>query len=157
MVDSAVFDEDELNNNVPQRRETFDYIRNNRFNALLDNMKSVKYLAPKWQNLTFKSTTDDSGNKIISQKMNYKAIDEFNEDDVMNDNVFDLSNSQKQKIFKAKAASYEKGSYPELRSAFDKSYYKVVTKNVFKPHTFDDDMDLSSTVHQKIYDSTYIG
>lgn len=99
MVDSAVFDEDELNNNVPQRRETFDYIRNNRFNALLDNMKSVKYLAPKWQNLTFKSTTDDSGNKIISQKMNYKAIDEFNEDDVMNDNVFDLSNSQKQKIF----------------------------------------------------------
>lgn len=157
MVDSAVFDEDELNNNVPQRRETFDYIRNNRFNALLDNMKSVKYLAPKWQNLTFKSTTDDSGNKIISQKMNYKTIDEFNEDDVMNDNVFDLSNSQKQKIFKAKAASYEKGSYPELRSAFDKSYYKVVTKNVFKPHTFDDDMDLSSTVHQKIYDSTYIG
>lgn len=102
MVDSAVFDEDELNNNVPQRRETFDYIRNNRFNALLDNMKSVKYLAPKWQNLTFKSTTDDSGNKIISQKMNYKAIDEFNEDDVMNDNVFDLSNSQKQKIFGSK-------------------------------------------------------
>lgn len=28
---------------------------------------------------------------------------------------------------------------------------------MFKPHTFDDDMDLSSTVHQKIYDSTYIG
>ncbi|CUR38957.1 hypothetical protein [Limosilactobacillus reuteri] len=157
MVENASPDEHEQENNFSDRHETYSYIRNNRFNALLENMKSVKYLAPKWQTLTFKNTTDNSGNKVISQKMNYKAIDEFNDAGTMDNNVFNLSDSQKQKLFKAKAASHETGSYPELRSAFDKSYYKVVTKNVFKPHVFDDDTELSDKVHQKIYNSTYIG
>ena len=147
MVENASPDEHEQENNFSDRHETYSYIRNNRFNALLENMKSVKYLAPKWQTLTFKNTTDNSGNKVISQKMNYKAIDEFNDAGTMDNNVFNLSDSQKQKLFKAKAASHETGSYPELRSAFDKSYYKVVTKNVFKPHVFDDDTELSDKVH----------
>lgn len=135
-----------------------DEVRDARYNTLIENMKGVKYLAPKWQTLQFKNTTDDSGNKITSQRVKYKSIDEFNDADVMDQNVNNLSDSQKSKVLKAITSVVGRnGDVDAIRSAFDKSYYKVVTKDIFKPNTFSDYIDLYNPIHQKIYDSTYIG
>lgn len=138
--------------------ELQNYIRNKRFKWILKNTKGVKYLQPKWQTLKFKNTTDASGNKIVSQKMKFKSIDEFNDAGTMDENLTkNLTASQKQKIVAMKESGNHSNFDEHVRSAFDDAYYKAVTKDVFKPNAFNDEWNLTSTVHQKIYNSNYIG
>ncbi|WP_457801825.1 hypothetical protein [Limosilactobacillus reuteri] len=140
------------------------YTRTQRLNALIDNMKAVKYLAPKRQTVTVKNTTDDSGNNVVSQKVSYKSIDEFADSGTIDKNVNSLSQSSKKKIEKFWEQNYnnqksESSSefVDRFKSAFDSSYYHQITKGVFKPHIFDDYMTLSSITSQTIYDSKFIG
>lgn len=128
--------------------------------CFLDNMKNVKYLPPKWQKVSLKSKTDPSGNEIVGQKLYYKNVDEFNDADVMDNNVINnLSATKKQQIANLLAGdnSSVKEKLSQYNSVFDDSYYKQVTKNVFKPHLIDMDDYLAGIVHQQIYDSKYIG
>lgn len=160
-----------INSGHPQDNSEFNQvaqldkeIRNKRFDWIIKNMKDVKYLAPKWQTPSFDNTTDDSGNKITSQKITYKATTMFNDSGTMDQNVSNLSENQKQKILKVandiqgSHRDFNTGKFIEdVRSAFDDDYFKVVTKNLLKPHTISSHMVFVDTVHQKIYDSTYIG
>lgn len=138
--------------------------REKRLNALIDNMKNVKYLAPKWQMMKIKNTTDDTGNNVVSQKVNYKLIDEFADSGKIDENVTALPQASKEKIEKFWEQNYSNGKnqssskfVESFNSAFDSSYYQHVTKGIFHPHTFDDDMTLSNTTSQTIYDSKFIG
>lgn len=136
-----------------------DSMRTRRLNALINNMKSVKYLAPKWQEIKIKNNTDDTGNKIISQKINYKTIDEFNDSGTIDENAQKLSDDKKQQIVDIVAGSQRntEGQIKACEKAFDSSYYHQITKGIFHPHTFDDDMTLNNTTSQTIYDSKFIG
>lgn len=145
-------------------------LREHRYSFLIKNMKNVQYLAPKWQKIKMQNTTDNSGNKVISQKVTYNSIDEFNDAGTIDNNVMKLSFNQRQKI----RDSYNKSvddidknvevSHEEyqkilknLENIFDNSYYETITKDIFKPHTFKDDMILSNTTSQIIYNHKYIG
>lgn len=140
-----------------------------RCDALIENMKKVKYLAPEWQKLSITNATDDSGNKIISQTVKYKSIDEFNDSGIIDKNVQKLSNTQKQAVANAlneysilgteevKPNEVKAKMGDAFNKAFDKDYYLVTTKNMFKPHTFMNNMTLSSTTSQQIYNTRYIG
>ncbi|MGI1802420.1 zinc-ribbon domain-containing protein [Limosilactobacillus reuteri] len=145
------------------------------YNALIKNMQKVKYLAPEWQKVKVKNSTDDSGNKITSQKISYDSIDEFNDSGTFNKNVMNLSTSQKERLANLIALSTEEfsvGKFKESESVsnmkqhhivklannvLDDSYYEVITKDFFKPNRFKDDMTLSDPTSQTIYNSRYIG
>lgn len=140
------------------------YARTERLNALIDNMKKVQYLAPKWQTVNIKSTTDDSGNNIVSQKINYKSIDEFNDSGTIDKNVNNLSQSSKKKIAKFWEQNYNNQKSESssefvdgFKNAFDSSYYHQITKGIFKPQSIDADMSFYAMSSQQIYDSKFIG
>lgn len=141
-----------------------------RYNALINNMKGVNYLAPKWQKIKVQNTTDDSGNEVVSQKITYNSIDEFNDADTIDKNVMKLSQNQRQQIKSLyndnKDATTIDGSLPrkeyssalkKAENVFDESYYKTITKDIFKPQTFKDDMTLSNPTSQTIYNQKYVG
>lgn len=160
-----------INSGYPQDNSEFNQItqldkeiRNKRFSWILKNMKDVKYLAPKWQSLSYKNTTDDSGNDITTQTIRYNTIINFSESGTINNNISKLSDDQKQKILKV--ANDAQGSHrdfntnkfiSDVRAAFDDDYFRVVTKGLVKPRTFSQTRTLEKTVHQRIYDSNYIG
>lgn len=134
-------------------------MRNDRFNALIVNMKSVKYLSPKWQKITITSNTDDTGNKVVSEKIKYKYIDEFNYAGTVNQNAQKLSESKKQEILDIVGGN-QRDTDSQLnacKKAFDSSYYHQITKNVFKPHAVSSDFTIYTPTSQTIYDSRFIG
>lgn len=142
----------------------FNHSRQQRFSALLDNMKNVKYLAPKWQTMRIKNSTDDTGNNVVSQKVSYKSIDTFYDSDTIDENVTTLPQAKKEKIEKFWEQNYNKGKnqsssqfVENFNNAFDSSYYRHVTKGIFGPNTFKDYMTLNNTTSQTIYDSKFIG
>lgn len=145
-------------------------LKERRYNALINNMKGVNYLAPKWQKIKVQNTTDDSGNEVVSQKITYNSIDEFNDADTIDKNVMKLSQNQRQQIKSLyndnKDATTIDGSLPrkeyssalkKAENVFDESYYKTITKDIFKPQTFKDDMTLSNPTSQTIYNQKYVG
>lgn len=151
-------------NRTETTNKMLDYSRSQRLSALINNMKSVKYLAPKYQTISIKNTTDDTGNKVVSQRVNYKSIDEFNDSGTIDKNVNSLSQTSKEKIEKFWENNYDNNRNESseefinnFKSAFDSSYYNQITKNLFHPHTFEDNFTISDPVSQTIYSSRFIG
>lgn len=136
-----------------------DTMRTRRLNALIDNMKSVKYLAPKWQTIRIKNYTDDTGNKVQAQKIKYKVIDEFNDSGTIDENAQKLSDGKKQQISDIVGGQQRntEGQIKACEKAFDSSYYHQITKNIFKPHTVTSDFTIFEPTSQTIYDSRFIG
>lgn len=135
-----------------------------RCNALIKHINETKYLAPKWQKLTFSNKTDDTGNKIVEQKFNYKSIDEYSDFSKMNDNVLKLSPSEKSKILDY--MNYTGKPDHELLQdkidkaglkAFNENYQYKITSGIFKPNTFNDYIKIEAPISQQIYKTRYIG
>lgn len=134
-------------------------VRTRRLNALIDNMKNVKYLAPKWQTIGVKNYTDDTGNKVQSKKITFKSIDEFNDAGTIDKNAQTISENKKQELVKIVGGDQSDAS-TQLNAcdkAFDSSYEHHVTKNIFKPHTFDNYFTIFEPLSQTIHDSRFIG
>lgn len=143
---------------------------NKRYNYLINYMKTVKYLAPKWQTVKYSDTkTDDTGNNVTEQTVSYKSIDEFGDYDSINNSIFTLPKSKQQQIASI-LTKYHNYTNPtdqkdvnvnelknDFNGTFDDSYYKAFAKSVFHPHTFDDGMTLHDPTSQTIYDSEFIG
>lgn len=145
--------------------DSFIPFRKQRLNALIDNMRSVKYLSPKWQKVSIKYKTDETGNNVIEEKLKYNSIDEFSDADKLDENVMTkLSNVQRQRIInlynKCKDANDmdDRSSFANKgHDVFDSEYYHNITKGIFKPNTFKDEMVLHGTTSQRIYNSRFIG
>lgn len=143
-----------------------------RYDALVQHIKKTKYLAPKWQKSSIDSSKD-SNNRIDKQTINYKNIDEFNEDhNVMSKNVMKLSGEQQQKILdlanlKGQPTSIigDESSENEdkqkqenaANAAFGKDFQAIVTDSVFKPHEIKDWMTLIDTTSVEVNNTRYIG
>lgn len=152
-------------------------MNNKRYKYIIEHGEHVKYLAPKWQTVKYSDTkTDDSGNNVVEQTIDYKSIDEFGEYDDINNSIFSLPKSKQQQIasiitkYNNINEAYGRGHDPkpgdevniselkrDLNNTFDSSYYKAVAKSVIHPHIIDDWTTVHTAPGQQIYDSKFIG
>lgn len=128
-----------------------------RTSALINNMNKVNYLAPKAQNAKIDSDTDDSGNKIVHQEIDYKSIDEFDFNSARENSrayTYFVNKNLQNKL--NNIISYHHDG-TTLYDVFTPSYYSYITKGIFKPNLIDDSIDLNSTTTQQIYNHKLIG
>lgn len=138
-----------------------DKVRTMRLNSLIKNMENVKYLAPKYQTCPISSKTDDTGNDVVSQKINYKSIDEFDEDAYAKD-AYKAVNKAALASFisnRSKASEDHKAFNADkyTKQILTPEYFDQATKNIFHPNLIDNYMELQEATSFKIYDHKMIG
>lgn len=67
--------------------------------SIIKHIENSKYHEPKSQNIAVKNYTDNSGNKIINQKIKYTAIDLY-DGSIANKNVYKIAKENRADIFK---------------------------------------------------------
>ncbi|WP_270457689.1 hypothetical protein [Lactobacillus gasseri] len=141
-----------------------DPMENNMIDGLIANMKETKYIPPKaYPLIKVKNGTDASGNNLVNQTVNYYGHSYFAYDPVK---VFDWNWSHLPErnrnnilnLFRKDPQSLEAKS-KLINTAFDKSYNKNMTKNMFGQFKTNYRLELNknSLVSQQIFDSKYIG
>lgn len=151
----------------------YNITRKRREEAMLENAKQAKYLSPKAQSVEVTTQTDDSGNKAVSQTIEYQGIDMFDES-LYKKNA---NNARKAHPEIIKAANYvtekekdggdtSKGIYNKLTpdqaadkilTIFSNNYYKQATKGLVHPNYVSSSIDIADPMSQQIYDTRYIG
>lgn len=156
----------------------------NRFGkSIIKHIENSTYSEPKPQNISVKNYTDNSGNKIVNQKIKYTAIDLF-DSTIAIDNTYKIARENKADIFKllgyvnnrdyggkisniysddARFAKYKSDikqmdseGYAIYQKLFGNSHSEI-TKGVYGNHEWDKDMTIGDPTSQKIYKSRYIG
>lgn len=113
--DDTVYPTDDVINELRQRR----------IDAAIKNAKNAKYLAPKPQRVSIKTTTDDTGNKPVVQTIKYKTIDMFNEDSYDKTYLEAAQSDEKVKAFYNKYNDFLR----QLNKQVDDDTWSEKTKN----------------------------
>lgn len=181
--DSSGEEEHELFINTEEEsNETKELFINNMAKGLIYNIKHTKYHSPDKNKVSFKDTTDASGNKVVGQRLTYQAIDYFDTNSSTNSQIYNnLNKKQKQLLFdiyygipeqiwaEGKAKGLDDESIDHLDdkrhlkliqawTAFDNSLdTKKLTKGIFGYHRWDKDVTITGTLSQQIYNQRFIG
>lgn len=144
--------------------------------GLIKNIKETTYENPKQQEIDFENISDDSGNKVVGQKFKYQAIDYFDVPEDISNRFYNMLNANQKnqlvEIAKNDANNWENfvdTDDPDFGAAVDRvkgqqwaKFYQSVdtqklTKGIFGYHPWDEEMKLSGTLSQQIYNQRFIG
>jgi len=151
--------------------------------AIIKHIEDSQYQSPNPNKISVKNYTDNSGNKIVNQKIMYTSIDLFNTT-YATDNVYKIAKENKVDILKLisyrlhndyglrldKIGNQEYDDFTKYRSNVKQmdsegyaiyqklfSNYSEITKGVYGFHDWHNDFTIGDPTSQKIYKSRYIG
>ncbi|RRK10313.1 hypothetical protein D1831_08320, partial [Lactiplantibacillus garii] len=87
IVSSSIADLNASKQAQNERWNTDAFVDNKFGEALITHIKTTKYQEPEQQSITVSNTTDNSGNKIVSQKIGFNSIDLF-DSNIATENVY---------------------------------------------------------------------